>query len=115
MGKLQINVLGTSFSIKASEDDEYLNKLLGYYTKLVDEIKNSGMLKTELDISILAGIMLCDELYKEKSKSAEISSAQKQTISQSAFPDTENSEKVQLLTQRMIKKLEQALKDTETK
>lgn len=48
MGTLQIDLLGTSFSIKATEDDEYLEKLLGYYKKIIDEIQKSGMLKEKL-------------------------------------------------------------------
>ncbi len=102
MGKLQINILGTSFSIKASEDDEYLNKLSGYYTKLVDEIQKSGMLKSGLDISILAGIMLCDELYKEKAKNSVSNSNQGQ--------DTQKIQKAQILTQKMINQLDSVLK-----
>ena len=43
MGTLKIELLGTSFSIKASEDDDYLKKLLGYYKNIVDEIQKSGM------------------------------------------------------------------------
>ncbi len=104
MGKLHINILGTSFSIKASEDDEYLSKLSGYYTKLVEEIQKSGMLKSGLDISILAGIMLCDELYKEKAKNA---------VSDSTLPhaqDSKESEKAQILTQKMINQLDSVLK-----
>lgn len=102
MGKLQINMLGTSFSIKASEDDEYLSKLSGYYTKLVEEIQKSGMLKSSLDISILAGIMLCDELYKEKAKNSVSSPAKIQ--------DPKESEKAQILTQKMIAQLDSVLK-----
>jgi len=51
MGTLQIDVLGTSFSIKASEDEEYLKKLLGYYKKIVEEIQKSGMMNKEIHIS----------------------------------------------------------------
>ena len=98
MGTLKIELLGTSFSIKASEDDDYLKKLLGYYKNIVDEIQKSGMLKSELHISILAGIMLCDELYKEKSKSA---------VSQKPSPSNEKAEN---LASEMIKKLDQVLK-----
>ena len=98
MGTLKIELLGTSFSIKASEDDDYLKKLLGYYKNIVDEIQKSGMLKSELHISILAGIMLCDELYKEKSKSA---------VYQKPSPSNEKAEK---LASEMIKKLDQVLK-----
>ena len=98
MGTLKIELLGTSFSIKASEDDNYLKKLLGYYKNIVNEIQKSGMLKSELHISILAGIMLCDELDKEKSKS---SVSQKTSLS---------NEKAEKLTSEMIKKLDQVLK-----
>ena len=50
MGRLQVNMLGTSFTIRAKEDDEYLEKLYTYYR----------------EISILAGITLVDELIKSK-------------------------------------------------
>ena len=66
MGTLQIDVLGTSFSIRASEDSDYLNKLLGYYKRIVTQIENAGNLKDSTQIAVLAGIMLCDEVYKEK-------------------------------------------------
>lgn len=96
MGKLQINLLNTSFSIKANEDDEYLNKLLGYYSNIIEEIQNSAMMQNNLQISILAGIMLCDELYKEKSKNSITSNS--------------SDEEAEKRTQLMLKKLEEALK-----
>ncbi|MBR5647110.1 MAG: cell division protein ZapA [Treponema sp.] len=68
MGKLHINILDTSFTIQADEDEEYLKKLLNYYEKITEDIKKIPSVKSPLQNSILAGIMLCDELYKEKSK-----------------------------------------------
>lgn len=100
MGTLQIDLLGTSFSIKATEDDEYLEKLLGYYKKIIDEIQKSGMLKETLHVSILAGIMLCDELYKEKSR---------KSLSQDPQALQNSNEKAEKLTAEMIKKLDKAL------
>ncbi|WP_178842487.1 cell division protein ZapA [uncultured Treponema sp.] len=100
MGTLQIDLLGTSFSIKATEDDEYLEKLLGYYKKIIDEIQKSGMLKEKLHVSILAGIMLCDELYKEKSR---------KSLSQDPLALQNSNEKAEKLTAEMIKKLDKAL------
>lgn len=75
MGKLQVDLLGTSFSIQAQEDDEYLNKLLGYYTQIVDSVSlpfkdGAGALSHPLQVAIMSGISLCDELYKEKAKTA---------------------------------------------
>jgi len=72
MGLLQINVLGSSFAIQAKEDDEYLNRLLNYYKQITSEIQKSDNLKEPKQTAILAGILLCDELYKEKEKNAKL-------------------------------------------
>ncbi len=103
MGSLKIDVFNSSFTINATEDDAYLQKLLGYYKKIISQIQKSGSLSNPVQISALAGIMLCDELYKEKSKL--------QMISQ----NSENSEseiqekRVEKLTKEMIEKINRAL------
>ena len=74
MGKLVIDVLGTSFSAQADEDDEYLEKLSSYYKEITSTIKKSTNLQDPMKISILAGITLVDELYKEKQKNFILSS-----------------------------------------
>ena len=68
MGYLQINVLGTSFSIQANEDDEYLDKLLQYYKKIISQVDSTSGIKDPLKIAIISGIMIADELCKEKQK-----------------------------------------------
>lgn len=72
MGKLHINTLGTSFTIQANGDDEYLQKLLTYYDRVATEAQKITSLKTPLQTAILAGIMLCDEVYKEKQNKIEM-------------------------------------------
>ncbi len=98
MGSLQIDVLGASFAIKANEDEAYLKKMLGYYKKITDQLEKGGMMKNPLHISILAGIMLCDELYKEKSKNAKYS----ETL-------TDPDDQAEKLTIELIKKLDAAI------
>lgn len=98
MGALQINLLGTNFAIEANEDDAYLQKLLTYYRKITDEIQRNGNLKTPLQVAILSGIMLCDELYKEKSQKAKISQI-----------SNENEQEAERLTVEMIKLIDDAL------
>ena len=71
MGTLQINTLGTSFEIQAKEDDAYLKNLLSYFNQISNQIEATTELKDPLKIAILSGIMICDELYKEKKKNAE--------------------------------------------
>lgn len=99
MGALQIDLLGTNFAIQANEDDAYLQKLLTYYKKITNEIQRNGNLKTELQIAILSGIMLCDELYKEKSRTAKFS----QKL------NDENDKEAERLTIEMIKRIDEAL------
>ena len=98
MGALQIDLLGTSFAIEANEDDAYLQKLLSYYEKITREIERNGNLKTPLQVSILSGIMLCDELYKEKSQKAKVSQL-----------NNENDAEAERLTIEMIKRIDGAL------
>lgn len=72
MGKLRISMLGSSFTVNSPEDDEYLKKLLSYYQDITDAIKHSGNVLTPQQVSILAGITLVDELYKEKQRNANL-------------------------------------------
>ncbi|MBQ4379600.1 MAG: cell division protein ZapA [Treponema sp.] len=107
MGSLVIDMYNTPFVIKANESDEYLQKLLGYYKKIAQQIKNSNSLQNDLQVSALAGIMLCDELYKEKSKISQIS---KGTIPESSIiVDKEKSEEAEKKAKKMIEKLNKAL------
>ena len=68
MGTLKIDLLGTNFSINSNENTEYLQKLLVYYKRIAENAQNIGGSKDPLKTSILAGLMLCDELYQEKEK-----------------------------------------------
>ena len=99
MGKLRINILGTSFSVKAAEDDEYLQKLLSYYKEITSSIQGTSALKDPLQVSILAGITLVDELIKEKQKN----------ISYSDSEDARNKQEAERITLDMIEKIDRAL------
>lgn len=116
MGSLKIDVFNTSFTINASEDDAYLQKLLGYYKKIILQIEKSGSLSNPLHISALAGIMLCDELYKEKSKVQMISqnersesSNNQKAESKKAKEEAENDRKAEEITKEMIEKINKVL------
>ena len=106
MGKLQINLLGTSFTIQANEDEEYLKKLLGYYSRIVEDVSKIESIKTPLQTSILAGIMLCDEVYKEKSNAVAM---EKMKNGQVSVLDDEDSEELERRTIAMIDKINMSL------
>ena len=99
MGKLVIDVLGTSFSAQADEDDEYLEKLSSYNEEITSTIKKSTNLQDPMKISILAGITLVDELYKEKQKNFILSS------------NLDNSElrQAEIISQSLIEKIDGVL------
>jgi cell division protein ZapA len=112
MGTLHINVLGTDFSIAAKEDDHYLITLLENYKAMVRIIEKtnaeSGTFvqarhtpSDSLKTAILAGIMLCDELYKEKQKSAR--------LSENGEQDSSALDEVGSIILQMIDKIDKAL------
>ena len=61
---LRIDVLGTSFTISAEEEPEYLSRLLEKYRKTVENVERISGLKDPLKTAILTGFLLCDDLEK---------------------------------------------------
>lgn len=102
MGTLQIDVLGTSFAIQAKEKDEYLETLLKYFKQMVRQVETSADLKDPLKVSILAGIMLCDELYKEKVKN------QKNPLKPHYNEELQEAERIAM---RMIENIDKVLEE----
>lgn len=100
MGTLNINLLDTSFSIQAEEDSEYMKKLLGYVERISTQIKNSGMLENNTQIAIMTGIMLCDELYKEKTRKIASGNG-----NEDYYEDPEESQEMERRTLEMIEKI----------
>ena len=99
MGTLQIDILGTSFAIQAKEDSAYLENLLAYYQQVSEQIEKNTGLTDPIKQAILTGIMLCDELYKEKKKNSE-------TLGKPTTDDLFEAEK---LTLKMIEKIDTVL------
>ncbi|WP_187152268.1 cell division protein ZapA [Treponema endosymbiont of Eucomonympha sp.] len=100
---MRIDVLGALFSVEAREDSQHLEFLLDNYKKMVHLVENSSgaTITNSLQVAILSGIMLCDELYKEK-KLAQIAKQ---------IPLTEELIESERLTLRMIEKIDRALLD----
>lgn len=99
MGTLQIDILGTTFTINAKEDSDYLNQLLNYYKQILKQVDLYAETQEPIQTAILAGIMLCDELYKEKLNLLKF----KKQIS------TEQLEKFEKTTLQMIQKIDKVL------
>jgi cell division protein ZapA len=67
-GHVQIQILGTTFAIQADEDPDYLSRLIDYLSDKVHEIEKTVSTKDPLRIAILAGILLADELFKDRER-----------------------------------------------
>ena len=100
MAVIQINVLGTSFALNAQEDLSYLEKIQEYYKNVCAEIQKNDGIQDHKKIAVLAGILIADELFKEKQKSLEA----RDGANSPADLETER------LAKSMIDKIEQALK-----
>jgi len=64
--RLQIDLLGTSFAIEADQPAEYLQSIYNHYKKVVSEVQQTSGINDSLRIAIIAGILLSDELCKER-------------------------------------------------
>lgn len=71
---LSIDVLGASFEIQADESEEYLKSIYEYYKSVVDKLSKNSTVKDPLRLSIIAGILLTDEFFKERSRLDELPS-----------------------------------------
>ena len=106
MGRLKIEMLGTSFTIQANEDNQYLEKLLGYYQRITDDVKRIDSIKSPLQVAILSGIMICDELYKEKQNKIALENGESVAqISENSI----DSDEIQRITLEMTKKIDKVL------
>ncbi|MGL4982595.1 MAG: cell division protein ZapA [Treponemataceae bacterium] len=63
-GTLKVDILGTSFTIQAEETSTYLDEIYNRYKKTVSEIEKTSGIRDPLRVSILAGMMLSDEIQK---------------------------------------------------
>ena len=96
--QVTVNILGTSFAVRADEDPEYVTSLVRYISQKVDEIEKSSPVKDPLRQSILAAILITDELFKER----------KQSKKKNREEDRESLEAAEI-TSRMIEVLDQSL------
>jgi cell division protein ZapA (FtsZ GTPase activity inhibitor) len=100
-----LDILGTSFTITADEDEEYLNKVLSQYRAAVKNTQNISGIKEPLNVAILTGFILCDEFNKVKQRLDD------ELEAKGALKDEDNweNQEVEDRTLRLISKLEQAL------
>lgn len=96
---VQIKILGTTFSIRSDQDPDYIQRILQYISTKTEEIKGSTASNDSLRVAILAGMLITDELFKEREKS------------NGTAPESEASKEAARLTAEIIKRLENSLQE----
>ena len=102
---IRLDILGTSFTITADEDEEYLKKVLSQYGAAVKNTQSISGIKDPLNIAILTGFILCDEFNKVKQR------LDNEIRAKGELKDEDNweNQEVEDRTLRLITKLDQAL------
>ncbi len=96
-GRVSVQIFGTSFEIQADERSDYLQQLYNKYTAVVEEVRSTSGLDDPLKISVVAGILLADELEKNSNRHEEKSE------------ENLNIEQLDMSTERMIAALDEAI------
>jgi cell division protein ZapA (FtsZ GTPase activity inhibitor) len=64
--EINLNILGTSFTIAADEDETYLREVFEQYRAAVENTESISGITDPLNIAVLTGFLLCDEINKIK-------------------------------------------------
>ena len=99
MNEFLLDILGTKFTISVDEDEDYLHEILSQYRTAIENTQNISGMKDALNVAILTGFLLCDEINNMKRLAQEDQSRRE-------GEELEAEERTRLL----IARLDQALK-----
>ncbi|PIE04716.1 MAG: cell division protein ZapA [Spirochaetales bacterium] len=97
--RLDINILGTSFSIRANEREAYLKRILWYLECKIEETKARTPIADPMKISLLTSFYIIDELFREKARDGQEN------------PLPEESEEMEKIALRLISEIDNVISD----
>ena len=62
--ELCLDILGTKFSITVDEEEDYLQEIFSQYRAAVENTQSISGIKEPLNIAVLTGFLLCDEINR---------------------------------------------------
>ncbi|GMO31268.1 MAG: hypothetical protein Ta2B_12340 [Termitinemataceae bacterium] len=65
---LRLDILGASFSLTVDEDPLYLEALMSRYRRIIEKAQAATGLTDPLKTAITAGLLMCDEVEKLRSR-----------------------------------------------
>lgn len=98
-GHVQIQLLGVSFTINTDEDPAYMSQVVEYLKKKSESAQHLTKLNDPLKVAIITGLLLTDELFKEKNRDSEATLNQQDAL------------KAEELADEMIQRIDISLKD----
>lgn len=107
---VRVELLGTSFAIQTDESPEYVESLLAYLGSKVEAVKASSRVEDPLKASILAGLFLVDELYRER-LDATAKPGSKGAPAEAARPTGGNEADLSAIAERLIARIDDSLRD----
>ena len=93
-----IKLLGVTLTIRSDKDNAYVNEVLSYYQKRINEAKEKVSSNDRLKISILAALNIVDELFKERMDAPPTDNA-----------SIDNSDEVKSITERILEQIDEIL------
>jgi cell division protein ZapA (FtsZ GTPase activity inhibitor) len=94
---LEVNILGSSFTIKSQEDSRYLNRLVSHLEQTVKQLQQRYRSYDPVKVALLAALNITDELFRCRD----------------AVPgaDEAGSDEVERITERLIDTIDRSLSD----
>ena len=63
--KINVNIFGSEYVLKADQNQEYIIKIANYVDQKMKEIDKTQTISSNLKIAILAALNITDELFQE--------------------------------------------------
>jgi cell division protein ZapA (FtsZ GTPase activity inhibitor) len=113
MGKsnLEVNILGSSFTVQSDGDSQYLRQVVDYLQSKIQEIKSKYSGKATADpikISLLAGLNIVDELFRCRRHKASEADGYRADRARAEEKDRETAE-IEEITERLIDTIDRSL------
>jgi len=110
---MQIDLLGTSFTIQTDEDPQYVQELVDHFRTKVQEVEKRLSSRDPLKTAIVAGVLTTDELFRmrthgEHPTQSRFSEREPEADGNASRADVEKMEEI---TQKLIDVLDNSLSD----
>lgn len=69
----EVDILGSSFTIRSDESAEHMAQLIEHFSSCVDEAKQAMPQADSLRVAILSGLNITDELFKARKEATDTS------------------------------------------